>query len=327
MDSACADSPLCMPGEKRVCYTGALATLGVGTCKAGLETCNALGTAWGTCENEVIPLAIDACNTLTDENCDGQVNDGCAYSSCKNIHVMLPDAPSGLYEIDPDGPGGGSLFDVYCDMALDGGGWTLVVVASDDGQNTWTWNNRNLMTTNTMLVGNVVERNKDFKSRALHVVPFSDLLFVHAPSTVWAAYAGVGNGALDLANFMAGIPYPVCDLALAGNGYPMTAGTMIKAERLCDTGLYFHLGDFDGTGDPSYCAAGDSYQNSSFGPCWNMGDNDGCPFDDSGYASLGPSRYVPAQDIESIGAGFGHALGLNKGVAAQAQNYVQMYVR
>ena len=40
--------------------------------------------------------------------------------------MRQPSAPSGVYAIDPDGAGDGAAFNVYCDMATDGGGWTLV---------------------------------------------------------------------------------------------------------------------------------------------------------------------------------------------------------
>ena len=45
-------------------------------------------------------------------------------ASCLEIPVANPSAPSGIYEIDPDGPGGSAPFTVTCGMS--GGGWTLI---------------------------------------------------------------------------------------------------------------------------------------------------------------------------------------------------------
>jgi len=198
------------------------------------------------------------------------------------------------------------------------------MVGSDDGQHTWTWQQRTLMT-NTTPVGDVLARNKDFKSPAQSFVPFRDLLFVHAPSGKWAAYSGVGNGSTSIASFMAALSAPVCSLSLAGNGYPMTAGTLTKAGKLCDTDLYFHLGDFDGSGSVATCQGVNA--NSTYGPSWSIGDNNGCPFDDPSWASFGPDLPTGYQTKEVSNAGFGYALGLNTGVAGTAQNYIQMYVR
>lgn len=51
-------------------------------------------------------------------------------ASCRAIHTATPAAPSGMYMIDPDGPGGADPLSVTCDMTTDGGGWTIVFVAS-----------------------------------------------------------------------------------------------------------------------------------------------------------------------------------------------------
>ncbi|MGC4117712.1 MAG: hypothetical protein QM765_24775 [Myxococcales bacterium] len=69
---------VCQPGSSTSCYSGPAGTQGVGPCKAGLQTCNAQGTAYGACVGEVVP-AVESCTTPADDNCNGQVNEGCVY--------------------------------------------------------------------------------------------------------------------------------------------------------------------------------------------------------------------------------------------------------
>jgi hypothetical protein len=46
-------------------------------------------------------------------------------ADCGALHAADPSAPSGAYEIDPDGEGGAAPFVARCDMDTDGGGWTI----------------------------------------------------------------------------------------------------------------------------------------------------------------------------------------------------------
>ena len=68
-----ADRCICMPGERRECYSGPAATKGVGLCVAGTQTCDATGMAWGTCTGEVVPRTED-CTSPQDEDCDGRTD-------------------------------------------------------------------------------------------------------------------------------------------------------------------------------------------------------------------------------------------------------------
>jgi hypothetical protein len=61
----------CAPGSTESCYSGPPQTQDVGTCKAGVRTCNAEGTGFGPCEDEVLPAPADLCTNDDDEDCSG----------------------------------------------------------------------------------------------------------------------------------------------------------------------------------------------------------------------------------------------------------------
>lgn len=269
--------------------------------------------------------------------------DDCIYGECTSGTCDLPKscldiiennqhAPSGIYDIDPDGEHGpNSRLPVYCDMDHDGGGWTLVIVSSDDGVNTWTWQERYLMSNNESVLGDLNELHRDFKSYALHVVPFTDMMFHHFPSDVWAAYSGMTAGMSDAATFMAAIQEPVCDFDY--EGYKQTAGTLVASGKMCDSNLYFHLGDIDGYNTLGPCQnLNSSWNTATYGPVWSFGHNGGCPFDDPNGGGLGPTNKCaqcgPNTDIsESNGTGFGRHMGLNTGMPGTGENNIRMYVR
>lgn len=78
-----------------------------------------------TCGDGLIHKDIEFCEDLNDDPADGCV--ACFVPHvCKEVLDRAPGSPTGLYVMDPDGPGPGPLVPAYCDMTLDGGGWTRV---------------------------------------------------------------------------------------------------------------------------------------------------------------------------------------------------------
>lgn len=131
------EKPVCVPEAQEACFEGPPSTLNVGRCRAGMKVCNADGTGFGACEEESLPQS-ERCDTLEDDDCDGEVNEECSYVKCADIPAG---SPSGVYQLNLEGLGKGPSLAVYCDTQTDGGGWALVYrsVGSTSGTTTAFW--------------------------------------------------------------------------------------------------------------------------------------------------------------------------------------------
>ena len=295
-------------------------------------------------DGDIFQTAVEIPDDELDSNCDGDSdgdgvvdeldcapfdaglvgapgeNPGCAVASCTELLERRPDAVSGGYYVD----WGFGPVEVHCEVDFDDRAWMLVVASSDDGTDTWTWNNRNYWTTDTTTFGSIGALNRDYKADAYHNYPFRDALFVHYPSGVWAAYDDVGDGATSFADVVTALGGMVC--YEGGDGYPMTAGTL-SGGRMCDTQLYLNALDRDGGSCPSNST-------HTHGPAWNILNNESCPFDDPAHASFGGYDFVDHHHLEvapgdetRIGRGYGGILGLNTGAVGAAENYIHLLVR
>lgn len=108
-------------------------------CPDGTYQCAGFNT---TACNDAGPDLVEQCGNLVDDDCDGDVDEGCVPqgTSCSDLRAQGV-TTSGIYAIDPDGGGPIVAYDVYCDMQTDATGWTLAMnLDTSDGHVMW-WNN------------------------------------------------------------------------------------------------------------------------------------------------------------------------------------------
>ncbi|NUP05282.1 MAG: hypothetical protein HOW73_04385 [Polyangiaceae bacterium] len=106
-DGTSNEGCLCSPGATQSCYTGPAATLDVGICHAGTQTCAASGQSWGACMGQVVPMA-EVCGSATDNDCDGIVDEKIWSETTVDTHepgefpVLVVDASGGVHALYHD---------------------------------------------------------------------------------------------------------------------------------------------------------------------------------------------------------------------------------
>lgn len=79
-DTCSPSGQSCETGQTRPCYTGPWGTEGVGICQSGTERC--IGGQWtGECRLETVAAGAEICDNGLDDDCNGQIDDGCAAGS------------------------------------------------------------------------------------------------------------------------------------------------------------------------------------------------------------------------------------------------------
>ena len=112
----------CTAGDSRGCYPGEMATINVGPCVAGSQSCTSAGQ-WGDCVGSVTPVA-ENCGDHLDNNCNGAVDENtdadgdgfttCEGDCCDSVECSNPaDVNPGAFDV------AGDNVDNDCDGSID----------------------------------------------------------------------------------------------------------------------------------------------------------------------------------------------------------------
>lgn len=93
------------------CYSGPAWTRNVGTCREGIQRCDAGGNPVGACEGEMLP-AEETCLSAFDEDCDGAANESGSGCTCGDGYLSEGEACDDANTVDGDSCTAGCRFPV-----------------------------------------------------------------------------------------------------------------------------------------------------------------------------------------------------------------------
>jgi hypothetical protein len=114
---------------------------------------------------------------------DVAVSCGPALQSCRSIKTVYPDAPSGIYNVNPTG---NAVVEVYCDMSTEGGGWTMCYTEKDA-----------IVHVSSELVATQPFGTPGYRADCRNV-PFTDVLYVNHDTDQIAWFSRQISGTLTL---------------------------------------------------------------------------------------------------------------------------------
>ncbi len=92
-------------------------------------------------------------------------------NDCKDIKANDHDRGNGIYIVNYNS----IEEDVYCNMDINGGGWTLTAVKANDNNDYWTWNNRSKLRDGSVY-GSVNSLSNDYQGNAWNSLSADQLL-------------------------------------------------------------------------------------------------------------------------------------------------------